>query len=65
MDERKVADVSKAEVRCTSCGWEGTYKELHGRTVYEDFGDVYYAVCPNCKRTDVDGSMLVDMGEED
>ena len=53
------------EVTCKNCGWTGRYDELLGRTVYEDFGDVYYAVCPNCKVTDVDNDMLVDATTHD
>lgn len=52
------------EVRCTNCGWEGSYGELLGKTVYEDFGDVYYAVCPKCRRIDFDNGMLVEIGGE-
>lgn len=48
------------EVRCRRCGWEGRYKELQHRTVYEDYGDVCCAVCPSCHATEYDGMVLFE-----
>lgn len=55
-----------SEVKCLKCGWEGKWSEVGSKTVYEDWGDVCCAVCPNCHRVEYEGmEMLVEVEVED
>ena len=53
-------------VRCDRCGWEGEDRELPSRTVYEDWGDVSCAVCPQCHATEYEGmDLFIEVGDSD
>lgn len=54
-----------AEVKCKECGWEGDWKDVGYKTVYEDWGDVSCLVCPNCKQVEYEGMELLVEVEDD
>ena len=48
------------QVRCRSCGWQGSSFDLESETVYEGYGDVSCARCPSCGRVELDGDELFE-----
>lgn len=46
--------------RCTECGAEIDERDMDGKDVREDYGDVYVWVCPACGEIDYDGRELFE-----